>query len=155
MRLAQKVGELLKQRKLTISVAESCTGGLIQELITDVPGSSKYFLGGVVAYSNELKQKLVGVNPATLKKYGAVSSEVACELAKGVGEITGSDIGISTTGIAGPTGGTKDKPVGLVYIGLCTKDALKSFRFLFKGDRHRIRENTAKKALELILSLFV
>ena len=153
MRPEEGVGKLLKQMGLTISVAESCTGGLIQKLITDVPGSSKYFLGGVVAYSNELKQKLAKVNPETLKEYGAVSPEVAQELARGISEITGSTLGLSATGIAGPTGETKEKPVGLVYVGICTKDVLKVERFLFKGTRREIREKAATQALKQVIEL--
>ena len=149
MKLEEEIGKLLKEKKLTISIAESCTGGFIQKLITDVPGSSEYFLGGVVAYSNLLKQKLLNVSPQTLITYGAVSEKTACELARGVREITGADIGVSTTGIAGPTGGTSEKPVGLVYIGVCTEKTLAAHKFLFKGTRQQIREQTANKALEL------
>ncbi|MCK4353477.1 nicotinamide-nucleotide amidohydrolase family protein [candidate division WOR-3 bacterium] len=154
MRIEEEVGKILKEKELTIAVVESCTGGLIQKLITDIPGSSDYFLGGVVAYSNELKQKLVQVSAATLKEYGAVSSEVACELANGIRKVTGATLGLSTTGIAGPGGGTREKPVGLVYIGLSSasggKNILRSERFLFKGNRFEIREKAAHKALELI-----
>lgn len=148
-----KISRILKQRKLTISVVESCTGGLIQKLITDIPGSSEYFLGGVVAYSNKLKEKLVGVHPETLRKYGAVGSETALELAQGIRKITGANIGVSTTGIAGPTGGTPKKPVGLIYIGLCTKTNCTVKRFVFKGKRNQIRESTALKSLELVVKL--
>ncbi|MBI4723192.1 MAG: CinA family protein [Candidatus Stahlbacteria bacterium] len=139
-----------KEKGLMIAVAESCTGGLIQKLITDVPGSSEYFLGGVVAYSNLLKQKLLNVSAQTLISYGAVSYEVACEMASGIREITGADIGVATTGIAGPTGEAPDKPVGLVYIGLCTEKILTAHKFLFKGARQKIREQTAYQALKLI-----
>ncbi|MCK4307875.1 CinA family protein [candidate division WOR-3 bacterium] len=150
MKLEEEVGKVLKQKGLTISVVESCTGGLIQKLITDVSGSSEYFLGGIVAYSNLLKQKLLNVSPQTLITHGAVSEETACELARGVREITGADIGVSTTGIAGPAGGTPKKPVGLVYIGLCTEKILTAHKFLFKGTRQGIRKQTADKALELV-----
>jgi len=162
MKIEEEVGKRLKERKLTISVAESCTGGLIQKLITDISGSSEFFLGGVVAYSNLLKQKLLNVSPQTLITYGAVSDETACEMARGIRELTGADIGVSTTGIAGPTGETPDKPVGLVYIGLCTQyhsklvsESLTAHRFLFKGTRQEIREQTANKALELVEKLKV
>ena len=150
MLLEEELGKLLKEKGLTLAVAESCTGGWIQKLITDVPGSSAYFLGGVVAYSNLLKQKLLNVSPQTLILYGAVSYEVACEMASGVREITGSDIGISTTGIAGPTGGTIDKPVGLVYIGICTSQKLTAYKFLFAGTRKGIKEQVAQKAFEVV-----
>lgn len=145
----------MKNRRLTIAVAESCTGGLIQKLITDVPGSSGYFMGGVVAYSNEFKQKLVGVRLASLKEYEAVSSEVAQEMARGIRKTTGADIGVSTTGIAGPAGGTADKPVGLVYIGVATKDIVKAERFLFEGNRKQIREQSAQKALMLVKEILL
>ncbi len=150
MNLEEEIGKFFKQKGLTISVAESCTGGLIQKLITDVPGSSEYFLGGAVAYSNLLKQKLLNVSPQTLITYGAVSCETAREMARGIKELTGTNIGISTTGIAGPAGGTSEKPVGLVYIGLCTKETLTAHKFLFKGTRQEIREQATNKAFELI-----
>ena len=129
MLLEEELGKLLEAKGLTIAIAESCTGGLIQKLISDVPGSSAYFVGGIVAYSNLLKQKLLNVSAQTLISYGAVSYEVAGEMASGAREITGSDIGISTTGVAGPNGGTPDKPVGLVYIGVCSKEVLTAYRF--------------------------
>ena len=107
----------LKEKKLTIACAESCTGGLIAKSITDVGGCSSVFLGGVVAYANEIKENILGVSGETLKKYGAVSEFTAMEMADGVRRICGSDIGISTTGIAGPDGGTDEKPVGMVCFG--------------------------------------
>lgn len=153
MNIEEEVGKLLKDKGLTISVAESCTGGLVQKLITDIPGSSNYFIGGVVAYSNKLKEKLVKVKKSTLEKYGAVSEEVANELSIGIRKITGSDIGVGITGIAGPTGDTPTKPIGLVYIGIANKD--KSFvkKFIFKGDRKKIREQASYNALLLVKNL--
>lgn len=153
MELAREVGRLLKERKLTIAIAESCTGGLIQKMLTDIPGSSEYFIGGVVAYSNLLKHKLLYVPMQTLITYGAVSYETACEMAWGIKELTGASIGVSTTGIAGPTGGTLDKPVGLVYIGVCTEKGATAYKFLFNGTRQEIREQTAIKALELVKNI--
>jgi len=153
MLLEEELGKLLEAKGLTIAIAESCTGGLIQKLISDVPGSSAYFVGGIVAYSNLLKQKLLNVSAQTLISYGAVSYEVAGEMASGAREITGSDIGISTTGVAGPNGGTPDKPVGLVYIGVCSKEVLTAYRFLFKGTRKEIREQTAHQSLKLIKAM--
>jgi nicotinamide-nucleotide amidase len=150
MRIEEEIRELLAARNLTISVAESCTGGLVQKLITDVSGSSDYFVGGVVAYSNEAKQKLAGVKKSSLAKHGAVSEEVARELAEGVREILGADVGISTTGIAGPAGGTTEKPVGLVYVGLSTKKRSIARQFLLRGTREQIRGQTGKKILELL-----
>src|SRR5699024_6603040 len=118
--LEQVVVEELKQRGLTLATAESCTGGLIGKRITDIPGSSACYVGGVISYSNDVKMQLLGVKQQTLSQYGAVSEQTACEMAEGVRRCTGADIGLSTTGVAGPDGGTEEKPVGLVYIGLST-----------------------------------
>jgi nicotinamide-nucleotide amidase len=150
MRIEKEIGKLLASKGLTISVAESCTGGLVQKLITDISGSSDYFVGGIVAYSNEAKQKLAGVKKSTLTKHGAVSGEVVRELAEGVRKLIGADIGISTTGIAGPTGGTSEKPVGLVYVGLSTKKRSIARQYLLTGTREQIRGQTGKKILELL-----
>jgi nicotinamide-nucleotide amidase len=116
--LSAKVGLLLSQRGLTLALAESCTGGLIAHHVTNVPGSSAYFLGGVVSYANSIKEEILGVPPATLEERGAVSEETASAMARGARELFRSDIAVSVTGIAGPTGGTESKPVGLVYIAL-------------------------------------
>ncbi len=144
------VGRLLREKKLTISVAESCTGGLVEHRITNVPGSSEYFVGGVVAYSNEMKMKVLGVKEDTLESFGAVSYETACEMAEGVAKLTGSDVAVSTTGIAGPTGGTPTKPVGLVFFGVYYKGEVKAYRHQFQGDRLLIKEQSAQTALDLI-----
>jgi nicotinamide-nucleotide amidase len=110
------VGKMLADKKLTLALAESCTGGLVGHRLTDVPGSSDYFLGGIVAYSYEAKEKLLGVHHDTLYDHGAVSPETAIEMARGARRVLGADIGLSVTGIAGPGGGLPDKTVGLVYI---------------------------------------
>jgi len=149
--LAAKLGKHLKERGLTISVAESCTGGLVMDKITDVSGSSEYFMGGVVTYSDELKMKILGVKEETLKRVGAVSEEVAQEMAKGVKNLTSTDIGVSTTGIAGPTGATPTKPVGLVYIGFCSVNEEIVERHIFKGDRRMVKEQAAQAALEIAI----
>ncbi len=148
--LEDKVGELLRKRKFTIAVAESCTGGLLANRITNTIGSSDYFLGGVVAYSNEIKKKALGVKEETLKRFGAVSEKTASEMAKGVRERFNAGIGIAITGIAGPTGGTPEKPVGLVYIGLAMVNKVISREFYFSGDRRMIKEQAAQSALDLI-----
>ncbi len=145
--------ELLLKKGLKVATAESCTGGLIASKITSVSGASGCFDLGVVTYSNEQKQKLIGVKSETLEKFGAVSEETALEMCKGVVEISGADIGISVTGIAGPTGGTKEKPVGTVWIGICSADVHKAECFHFDGDRDRVREKTANKALELVIDI--
>ncbi len=144
------VGRLLKEKGYTIAVAESCTGGLVQDRITNVSGSSEYFMGGMVTYSNESKMKFLGVQVASLNQYGAVSDVVAREMATGVREAVGTTIGVSTTGIAGPTGATPEKPVGLIYIGLATPDAVLARRFVFTNDRRLNKELGAQAALELV-----
>jgi len=148
--LAVQLGKLLKERHLTISVAESCTGGLVMDKITDVSGSSEYFMGGVIAYSDKLKMKVLGVKEETLKRVGAVSREVAQEMARGVRNLTGTDIGVSTTGIAGPTGATPTKPVGLVYIGFGSANKEMVERHIFKGDRRMVKEQVAQAALKIV-----
>ena len=143
----------LKGKKLTIACAESCTGGLIAKSITDVGGCSSVFLGGVVAYANEIKENVLGVSGETLKKYGAVSEFTAMEMANGVRRICGSDIGISTTGIAGPDGGTEEKPVGTVYVGFSFKDTTLAFNLKLDSSlsRDEIRTLTVQKILSLTL----
>lgn len=140
---------MLKKYKMTVSTAESCTGGMIASAITDISGASAFFGLGVVTYSNEAKQKLIGVRPETLIKYGAVSGQTAEEMAKGVAQLADSDIGISVTGIAGPTGGTPEKPVGLVYIGISGKYGTFSYKNNFKGNRSEVRTQTVVRAFEL------
>ncbi|MEO0230564.1 MAG: CinA family protein, partial [candidate division WOR-3 bacterium] len=147
------VGEKLKQKKYTISIAESCTGGLLGNLITDVSGSSEYFLGGVVTYSNEAKIKFLMVPKEILKMYGAVSKECAYYMAKGGKEIFDSDISIAITGIAGPTGGTPEKPVGLVFIGINYLDKIYVVGNQFSGERKEIKMKSALKALYLLNSI--
>lgn len=144
------VGRLLVRAGLTLSTAESCTGGLIGHRITNVSGSSAYFLGGVVAYSNEAKNRLLGVSNDTLASYGAVSDQSAGEMAEGVCRVMKSDIGLAVTGIAGPQGGTEEKPVGTVHIGIRAGDVTRSFRFLFRGKREQIKINTATTALDIL-----
>jgi nicotinamide-nucleotide amidase len=147
--LEEVLGKLLKKRKLTISVAESLTGGLVQHKLTQIPGSSDYFMGGIVSYSNEAKMELLGVRESSLKKYGAVSELVAKEMAEGVRKRLGADIGISTTGIAGPTGATATKPVGLVYLALSAKDIVIARKQVFGPDRNSVKQRSAQAALEL------
>ena len=118
MSLEEKIGELLKAKKMTLSTAESCTGGSIAALITSVPGSSEYFKGGVVAYSNEVKMNMLHVSPETLQKYGAVSRETVIEMAQGVMESMKTDCAVATSGIAGPGGGTPEKPVGTIWMAV-------------------------------------
>jgi nicotinamide-nucleotide amidase len=148
--LEKVVGDLLVARHLTLAVAESCTGGLIAKRLTDIPGSSRYLLTGVVAYSNEAKIELVGVPRELIEQHGAVSSEVAEAMAAGIRARAGADIGVGVTGIAGPEGGTPEKPVGLVYLGLADRNGVEHRRFNLPGDRERVRELTAQLALDWI-----
>lgn len=150
--LSSEIGKLLEKKKLTITTAESCTGGLLSHILTGVSGSSSYFLGGVVAYSNRIKQEILGVKAKTLNEFGAVSSETALEMANGAREKFRSDIGLSTTGIAGPTGGTPAKPVGLVWIGISTPEKTWTFKYLFDGDRQQVKANTVEELLILLLN---
>ena len=145
------VGRLLREQGLTLAVAESCTGGLLGGRLTAVPGSSDYFLGGIISYSNALKQSMLEVHPNTLATHGAVSEETAAEMAVGVQRATGADLGISITGIAGPGGGTEDKPVGVVYLGAARKDGgVKVFRHLLWGNRELIRARAVQQSLVLL-----
>ena len=145
--LEMAVANFLMERKMTIAVAESCTGGLIADRLTNVSGSSAYFMMGVVTYSNESKVRLLNVDPETLKRYGAVSSETAKEMALGVRKLSGCDIGLSSTGIAGPLGGSDEKPVGLVHVGLSMDGFLESFEFRFLRDRIMNKQLFSQMAL--------
>jgi nicotinamide-nucleotide amidase len=144
------VGAILLSRNLTISVAESCTGGLIGYRLTKVPGSSGYFQGGAVVYSNRSKISLLDVHPDTLKNHGAVSDKTVKEMAHGIRKNMETDLGLAVTGIAGPDGGSHDKPVGTVYIGLSSSDEVVSCRYLFRGNRNKIRLNASMMALDWI-----
>jgi PncC family amidohydrolase len=148
--LAAEVGELLRKRSLTLSVAESCTGGKIGDMLTDVPGSSDYFLGGIVSYSNQAKVDQLGVKRKSLDSVGAVSEEVAIQMVSGAIRAFGSDVAVSTTGIAGPTGATSEKPLGLVYIAVGSEKASVCAREVFKGGRLAVKEQAAVKALEML-----
>lgn len=146
----EAIARLLIAKKITLAVAESCTGGLIAVQLTDVAGSSQYFLGGVVAYANLTKEKVLGVPVEILQVYGAVSEQVAIVMAKGVKNLLSADLGLSVTGIAGPTGGSLLKPVGLVYIALVTPKDTFCREFRFFGTRNEIRQNTATAGLTML-----
>jgi nicotinamide-nucleotide amidase len=148
--LEEVIGKLLQERRLTLAVAESCTGGLIADRITNVPGSSNYFERSYVTYSNESKLADLGVPSSLVLHHGAVSSEVAEAMAACVRTKSNSDIGLSTTGIAGPSGGSKEKPVGLVWIGYSDRSGTLALRFNFGDDRRRTKERAAQAALELL-----
>ena len=142
------VGMRLTVTGYTLAVAESCTGGLIAQRLTEVAGASKYFMEGVVTYSNEAKIRALGVSQKLLRKHGAVSAEVAEAMAQGIRERAGTDFGLSVTGIAGPGGGSEDKPVGLVYIALASEALTEHRRFYPAGDRHLIRWRASQAALD-------
>ncbi|MBF0273612.1 MAG: nicotinamide-nucleotide amidohydrolase family protein [Nitrospinae bacterium] len=148
--LIEVVSTLLKKNKQTVAVAESCTGGLLGKIFTDASGSSGYFLGGIICYSNEAKEKIVGVRQETLEKYGAVSRETAEELAIKTRNLFNADFALSITGIAGPTGGSEEKPVGLVYIGCASKSGTIVKEFNFKVDRKMNRVFSATYALKTL-----
>ena len=151
MELEIEIGKLLNQEKQTLATAESATGGFISHLITSVPGSSDYFKGGVVAYSNEAKVRILRVDEKIIQNKGAVSREVAISMAEGAKRVLNSDIGISDTGIAGPSGGTGDKPVGLFYVGICDgRDFSYARRFVFKGQRKEKKQSAAQACLRLL-----
>jgi nicotinamide-nucleotide amidase len=148
--LEQIVLYYLGLRQATLAVAESCTGGLVAQRITGVPGSSRSFLGGAVVYSDPLKTSFANVPPELIAQHGAVSSEVACAMADGIRKRTGATLGVGVTGIAGPTGGTEQKPVGLVYFAVSDVQKTDSFNRTFRGDRDRVRQWAAQQALDLI-----
>ncbi len=148
--LPEITGELLRRSGLTVAVAESCTGGLIAKRLTDVPGSSAYFIGGVTAYENEVKTKVLGVPVPLLAEHGAVSEEVAAAMVEGVAKLLDTDCALSTTGIAGPEGGTEEKPVGLVFIGSVVRGETEVERLRLFGRRDQIRERAAMAALDLL-----
>ncbi len=149
--LETTIGPLLRARGLKLATAESCTGGLVADRITDIPGSSDYFIGGVVAYAYEAKVALVHVSWDTLRLHGAVSRETVIEMARGVRTALGADIGLSISGIAGPAGGLPDKPVGTTWIGLSATDGDRARKFVWDGDRRANKEASANAALQFLL----
>jgi PncC family amidohydrolase len=149
--LEAQIGELLLHQELKLALAESCTGGLVGNRITDVPGSSEYFLGGVVSYSYEAKVNLLKVSWETLNSTGAVSRETVIEMARGARELLNADIALSVSGIAGPGGGTVEKPVGTTWIGLATQDGELARMFQFSGDRVQNKSYAAQAALQMLL----
>lgn len=148
--LAARVGELLKERGWTVGTAESCTGGLVAHAITNISGSSAYFIGAIVAYANQAKMDLLNVPAALLVKHGAVSQEVALAMARGVRRTLRTDVGVATTGIAGPTGGTPQKPVGTVYIALSSPLGEQVVHHVWDRDRLGNKCRSAKAALALL-----
>jgi len=148
--LEEQIGAILRKHGKTISIAESCTGGFISHRVTNVPGSSNYYNCSVIAYSNQSKIAILRVSPETLKKFGAVSRQTAIEMAQGIKQVSGSDLGLAVTGIAGPGGGTPEKPVGLVYICLASDESVVCEEFRFKGKREEIKFQASEAALQMI-----
>ncbi|MEO2068651.1 MAG: CinA family protein [Desulfurobacteriaceae bacterium] len=160
MKPEYELKELLLEKNLKLSVAESCTGGLLSSRIVNVPGSSAYFMGGIVAYDNTIKMKVLNVSPETLLRFGAVSEQTAKEMVLGVKRLMNTECGISITGIAGPTGETPKKSVGLTYIGISVNDKVEVFKFIFEDKdpdevarRNARRRKAAKKALKLLIKM--
>ena len=149
---ARELYSVLKQRGLTISTAESCTGGMIGAALTSVSGMSECYGFGAITYANEAKEKLLNVSHTTLERYGAVSDKTAVEMAKGAIALSNADVAVAVTGIAGPGGGSAEKPVGLVYIGIATKDGFaKAYKNNFDGTREEVRKQTVIRALEIAI----
>ena len=149
--LEERVGELLRVRGLRLAVAESCTGGLVSHRVTNIPGSSTYYMGSVTAYAYEAKVRLLGVHWETLEKSGAVSKETVIEMAQGARRALAADIGLSVSGIAGPGGGTPEKPVGTTWIGLSAPGVDEAWRYFWPGDRLQVKESSAEQALKLLV----
>jgi nicotinamide-nucleotide amidase len=153
--MEESVGELLLQTRQTLALAESCTGGLISRRITRIAGSSAYYYGGAVTYANETKLNFLGVNLATLEKYGAVSEQTALEMSRGIKERTGASIALSVTGIAGPSGGSPEKPVGTVWMSIAQGDRHEARIFQFHGDRERIILGASQAALNWLRTMLL
>jgi PncC family amidohydrolase len=151
--LLENIGNLLRKKGCTVSVAESCTGGLVGSLLTSIPGSSDYFSGGVIAYSDEVKKSLLSVSTHALEKFGAVSEEIVGEMAQGVKKLIGTDIGVAISGIAGPTGGSEKKPVGTVALGVDIHGKIITNILQLDGERNEIREMGGIKVLEMLKKL--
>ncbi|MBC8506075.1 MAG: CinA family protein [Anaerolineales bacterium] len=145
------IGKMLRQRGLRLAVAESCTGGLIGHRITNIPGSSTYYMGSVTAYAYEAKVRLLGVKWKTLEEFGAVSEQVVSQMAQGVRRALAADIGLSVSGIAGPGGGTEDKPIGLTWVGLSAVNHEETREFIWDGDRLFNKEKSAEATLQLLV----
>lgn len=147
----EKIAELFRQKRMTLAIAESCTGGLISHRITNIPGSSKFFKGGVVAYSNEMKTSILGVSRKAIRDHGAASSDIAHAMAEGAKRVLKSDIAMAITGIAGPTGGTDKKPVGLAFMAFSGRKTVRIHKILFKGNRVTTKKRFSDAALKFIL----
>jgi PncC family amidohydrolase len=150
LELAREIGSMLSGNGWRLATAESCSGGLIGHMLTEIAGSSAYYQGGLIAYDNDVKSELLGVSPATLVAFGAVSEACALEMAHGARRLLHTDVAVATTGIAGPGGGSAEKPVGLVYVAIVTPHVERGAHYLFNGDRTKNKELTARRALEML-----
>lgn len=148
--MEKEIVSLLKKNQMTVTTAESCTGGLIASRIVNVSGASEVFMEGYITYANASKEKILGVKHETIEKYGVVSAETAGEMAEGARRVAEADVAVSVTGIAGPSGGTKEKPVGLVYIGCASEIKTGVRRFVFDGNRDQVREQAVAQALSFL-----
>jgi len=153
--IAQRIGNQCRLYGVTLSICESCTGGLFSGMVTSIPGSSAYFTGSIVAYANWVKKDIVGVRQETLTRHGAVSSHVAREMAQGIRSCLKADIGVSITGIAGPSGGNEKKPVGCVFIGIATAKGVSVKEYMFHGSRKSIRLQACEHALRFLESVML
>ncbi|MEA1926779.1 MAG: CinA family protein [Candidatus Auribacterota bacterium] len=151
--LLQQLADICRRKSWPLAVAESCTGGMLGDMITSLPGSSGFFLGGVIAYSDQVKLNLLKIPEGLLKKNGAVSPEVALSMSRGIKELLGASIGVAITGIAGPGGGSQKKPVGLVFISVITPESEIVERFNFSGNRREIKTSATKAAIELLFNI--
>ncbi len=155
MKIERAIGILLRKKGWTLSIAESCTGGLICDRITDISGSSDYFMGGMITYSNESKERHLGVPRKDIERYGAVSAQVARKMAQGIRKTFGTTFGLSTTGIAGPTGGSLKKPVGLVFVGLSDGRRTMIKKEIFRGSRRKIKKHSAQRSLNHLYDFII
>ncbi len=149
--LLREIARALVHRGWSLALAESCTGGLVTKMLTDYSGSSEYLRGSVIAYANEVKRDLLGVSQSSLSAHGAVSKEVAIEMATGAARVLRTDVGVAVTGIAGPAGGTREKPVGTVWLAVATPEGVNARHALLPGDRAAVREAAAHRALQLLM----
>lgn len=152
MSASSDVGAKLRDSRRTVAVAESCTGGRLGDALTDAPGSSDYFLGGLISYSNDAKVDLLGVDRSVILEEGAVSEKAAGMMAQGVMRLFGADVGIGITGIAGPTGATPTKPIGLVYVAVCSPERTECVRYVFEGTRTSVKDQAVARAIQLLSS---
>lgn len=151
-RLGFQLGNIIREQHLWLAVAESCTGGMLSHRITNIPGASEYFRGGVIAYANEVKVDILGVSSKTLDDFGAVSEETVIEMARGVRKSLDVDIGVSVSGIAGPSGGTIEKPVGTTWIGLSSADRDSAVKYIFPGNRYEINSQASDAAMKMAIN---